>query len=380
MKRLLAVLLFMLGLTVLLTLSVAAEDSTATFYKGDSVYATETLDGTHDLTLPACSDADRIFVGWRTDSAEGSVLYPVGTTVTLPEGNSDFYAVLIDLRTLTGAAVSVGSPTTLRFDGAISAADHAALAELVGAEQITVGMLIAPASQVFDATVGGTVLRKDVAAEGLLDRIADLERTANGYALFSGRTEAIPDEMLLESFAARAYLTVATVYGEITVYARFDAEKHERMAHFVTAKAFEDRTERRDSSHIYTTESVKSHYAAYPEQTLARLEDRLDKVISVSQWNSQTQSVDIRIANEYAKNIYGTFTEFLFYTSPYRVDRVLEDDPRGFDTYVIVANEGADFRNVKAYFIGHSYRPPSANEWKEDGIYLAVRNETGAPR
>ena len=53
-KRMLTALLFVLGLTVLLTVSAAAESGTATFYKGDSVYTTGPADVSGELMAIAC--------------------------------------------------------------------------------------------------------------------------------------------------------------------------------------------------------------------------------------------------------------------------------------------------------------------------------------
>ena len=379
MKRMLTALLFALGLTMLLALSVGAESGTATFYNGESVFTSVTTDANGMLTLPQGPTGAKRFVGWSIAVGDLEALFPAGATVELPAGETIFRAVTVDLRTLTGAAVSMGSPTTLRFDGALGAADYQRLISLVGAENVTLGLLIAPATSVYGAQTDSAKFTHGCEAEGLIVRTSAPAYTTADYCVFSGRTDAIADDMLLESYAARAYLTVQTQEGAVTVYADYDPEKHDRMAHFVTAMAFEDRTESRKSDHIYTTADAPNHYALYPEQQLAQLEKRLDKVISVSQWNSQTQTVEIRVVSEYAKNIYGGFTAFRFYVSPYRVERVLEDDPTGFDTYVVVAEAGADFHNVKVYFIGHSYRPPSPSEWKDDGIYISVRNETGAP-
>ncbi|MBR6726793.1 MAG: hypothetical protein IKM08_01240 [Clostridia bacterium] len=380
-KRMLTALLFVLGLTVLLTVSAAAESGTATFYKGDSVYTTGTADVSGELILPDCS-SDKVFLGWCLESTDGNRLYPAGVSVTLTGDETVFRAVEIDLRTLTGAAVSMGSPTTLRFDGALSVADHASLSALVGADNIALGILIAPATEVYGAEQDSTKFQKGCDADGLLDRAAaTFDYTTATCHVFSGRTAPIADDMLLESFAARAYLTVTTPDFTITVYADYDPEKHDRMAHFVTAKAFEDRTDHREGGHIYQTEAFPDHYARYPEGLLAQLEDRLDKVVSVSQWqlNSATNQTEARVVSEYAKDIYGGFIAFEFYTSPYRVERVMEDSPVGYDTYVVVAEDGADFNHIKVYYIGHSFRPPSADEWKADGLYISVRNNTGLP-
>ena len=379
MKRILTALLFALGLTVLLALSVGAESGTATFYNGETVYTTANTDENGLLTLPAGPAGSEKFVGWSIEVGDLEVLYPAGASVELPAGESVFRAETVALRTLTGAAVSIGSPTTLRFDGALSLADYQRLVSLVGADKITLGLLIAPSTAVYGAQNDSSKFIHGSAADGLLVRTSVIAYSTAEQCVFTGRTDAIADDMLLESYSARAYLTVQTQDGSVTVYADYDPEKHDRMAHYVTAMAFEDRTESCKSGHIYTTADAPDHYAFYPESILEQLEARLDKVISVSQWNSTTQSVEIRVVSEYAKDIYGGFTAFKFYASPYRVDRVLADDPAGFDTYVIVAEEGADFNNVKVYFIGHSYRPPSPGEWKADGIYISVRNETGAP-
>lgn len=379
MKRFFTALLFALGLTVLFTVAISAESKTAVFYNGDKVYATTEIEDNSHLTLPSCATTGK-FVGWVTETDSGEVLYPAGTTLALDEGETVFRALAVDLRTLTGAAVSTNAPTTLRFDGAISLADYSRLVELVGSGRVSFGLLIAPTTRIYGAQTDSTKFQKTSDVPTMLDRTSSaFAYSTAAYGVFSGRTDVIADAQLLESYSARAYMTVVTAEGEITVYADYDPAKHDRMAHFVTAMAFEDRTEQKDDSHIHTTATVTDHYSLYPASTLDALEARLDQVISVSQWNSDTQSVEVRVVSEYAKNIYGGFTAFNFYTSPYRVDRVLDDTPAGYDTYVIVGENGADFNNVKVYFIGHSYRPPSADEWRSDGIYIAVRNETGAP-
>lgn len=384
MKRLLTALLFVLGLTVLFTVTVAAEDSTATFYNGDNVYVTVTATSDGTVTLPGCTAA-KGFVGWAYETADDHRLLPSGTTLSIT-GDTTFRAVCADLRTLTGAAVSVGSPTTLRFDGALSVKDYQRLTELVGADNVSVGLLIAPTTSVYAAASDSTKFQKDCGAAGLLDRNASIAYTTAACAVFSGRTDPIPDDMLLESYSARAYLTVTTTEGEITIYADYVPEKHDRMAHFVTAMAFEDRTEKPKDDHVYTTPAVTDHYALYPTGALNELEKRLDKVISVSSAWGATPFV----ANEYAKSIFNypvsTFTDYVFYTSPYCVDRVIHNGPNyytstepdptqtGYETYIIVAKEGADIHNVKLYYLGEAHRLPLAAEWKEDGIYLSVRN------
>ena len=50
-----------------------------------------------------------------------------------------------------GEISQVYTPTTLRFDGALATADYQQLLSLVGADKITLGLLIAPATLVYGA-------------------------------------------------------------------------------------------------------------------------------------------------------------------------------------------------------------------------------------
>ena len=379
MKRFFTTLLLVLVLAVLLTLTASAEDGTATFYNGNNLHVTLELEG-NTLTLPAAptTAANTRFVGWALEVGESEILYTSGTSVTLPDGMTApvFRAVSVEFKTLTGAAVSVSSPTTLRFDGAIGKGDYDRLVSLVGTQNVQLGMLLAPADSVRGAETDGSKFNLTCGAEGLLDRpTSSFFYSTDRYHVFSGRTDAIADTQLLTMYAARCYLTVFTESGPVTVYTAFVAENHTRMAHYVTAMAYEDRTEIPAGSASYT-QATNAIFSPYSAAVLSRLEDRLDHIISISQWNSVTQSTEVRIASEYAKTPFGPFTDFVYYTSPYTVARVLEDEPAGYDTYVIVANEGADIDRVTAYYIGKSIRPPKAEEWRDDGIYISVRNVT----
>lgn len=377
MKRIFTLLLFILGLTLLLAIHASAEAETVTFYNGSTVYMTRYTDESGTITLPSGpSGGNQKFVGWIQKSGNADTLYPAGSTLTLSEGGSmAFEAVKLELKTLTGAAVSVGSPTTLRFDGAVGAADYNRLADLLGAENIKMGILIAPTDSIAGSQ-SDSKLRLNTNTAGLLAReTSSFFYTTDRYGVFSGRTNAIADADLLTSYSARAYVTLDFGDRQVTVYATYTPEDHDRLPHYVIAKSFEDRTTAAAGYHVHACADAKNYYSPYSQSALNALRSNLDKIISVSQLDGG------KVLSEYSKTHYGPFVAFNFYTSPYRMDRVLVDNPKGRDTYVIVANSGADTDHISAYFIGHSYRLPNTewDEWKEDGLYISTANTTGAP-
>ncbi|MBO5354538.1 MAG: hypothetical protein J6B09_00550 [Clostridia bacterium] len=362
MKRFLVLFILTLGSILLLSLGVSAEARQAVFYNGSSVVARIPLDRGESLTLPEGPDMGaKKFVGWVLSDNDTERLYAAGDRIDIG-GDLAFHALGVEIKTLTGAAVSDTSQTKLRFDGAVALADYNRLVALLGADQVKCGVLIAPymATNAAEFDHSSTV-------EGLLDRPADsFLYSTDSLGVFGGRTDEIGGEALLEKYCGRAYLSV-TVGGKThTVYADYSLEDHVRNAHGVTACAFEDRAS--NATAAYANVTADGCYSPYTAEQLNALRARLDQVIYVSIMGSG------EVLGKYSKDHF-TFYDFnnAHYVSPYRVDRVIEDE--GYEIYVVVGKDGADFNTVTAYYIGGSYTPPNrAEEWKADGIYIKNRN------
>lgn len=361
MKRLVVAVLLSVVLLSSLGLQTLAAAPRVTYRIGEQT-ATEAIgaDGTVELFEPDTALlGGKLFVGWVLLEGTEQRFLPAGAVYT-HVGTQDlvFEALTVDLQTLSGAAVSLGDVQTLRFDGAIDKNDYARLVELFGAENITLGVLTARYSQVYG---GKKTFALDCGAESLLvhpsREFTYSTQTAN---MFIGRTAAISNEHLLEKYAGRAYLTVGTGADAVTVYAAFDPLIHARTVHGVTAAAYDRRAQ---TPHVVYTDAQ--------EQTLIA---RLDRVVNVQMEGS---GVSAGVIHEYSlTNLADSFVPFTTYRSPYTLLEVRGDSPKGYDTYVIIGVDGADFSNISAYFIGGSTRLPKGTECTEDGYCIAVRNHT----
>ena len=370
MKRFLVLFILTFGSIVLLSLGVSAETRKAEFYNNGTLTESLALDGEGGLTLPAGPDMGaKKFVGWVVSVDGTERLCAAGDRFADAAGSGDlaFYAMGVEIKTLTGAAVTYTAPTKLRFDGAVALDDYNRLVALLGADRIKCGVLIAPyvvsEAKSFD---------HNSSFAGLLDRPADaFLHSTDTLGIFGGGTDEIEGAALLEKYCGRAYLSV-TIDGKThTVYADYSLDDHVRNAHGVTACAFEDRSAVATATHANLT--ADGCYSPYTAQQLNDLRARLDQVVYVSIMESG------EVLSKYSKDHF-VFYDFndAHYVSPYLVDRVIADDknnPTGYDIYVVVGKDGADFNTVTAYYIGGSYAPPNrAEEWKADGIYIKHKN------
>lgn len=352
MKRFLTILLLIALLLPVFCITAFAAAPTVTYRVGSQT-VNAPIPADRQIVLPEAPTSalgTRTFVGWAT----AGKLYAAGDTYT-HTGNGDvaFEAVSVDLKTMTGAAVSLTGNTTLRFDGAIDKAGYQQLVTLVGASEITLGVLVGLYRQVGTAQT----FTHTSTASSLRVRISQSFAFATDtHAFFSGRTDPVANADILEKHAGRAYLTVRINGTAHTYYAAYDRTAHARSVHGVSAFAFEDRD----------ANTPQGRYTAAAMQVLRA---RLDRVVSVD----QTTNV---VCNEYSHNNID-FLTYCYYTSPYRVSEVRTDYPTGGkDTYVIVGKDGGDFHNISAYFMGGSYRQPTGNECKSDGYHIEVYNHT----
>lgn len=372
MKRFLLLLALLAGLTVCLVLTTSAQSDTAIFYDNGTQVAIASRKSDGSLTLPGAPDTGtRKFIGWvLKDAAGNDVLYAAGAVCDSTAEELQFEALTIELYTAGGAAVSYSTPSCLRFDGIISMADYRRLLSHAGVNNISFGMLIAPyagtSGKAFDcaSAPAGTVNREAAA----------FLYTTEEWGVFSGKSDEIADSALLEKYCGRAYLSVRIGDTFVTVYADYDTNKHTRSAYGVTTAAFMDRTGTATETHPYSTDA--GCYSRYDGTQLSALRGRLDKVVYVSILDEGS------VQGKYSRDNYTFFTFdclgedgkplHTLYTSPYKVERVIRNDPAGYDTYVITGKDGADFHTVTTYYIGGSYRVPDPSEWREDGIYISV--------
>lgn len=370
MKRFLLLLALMIGLATCLALSASAETGKATFYNGDAVVSSVNRNSDGSLMLIDAPDTgDKKFIGWVLKNTDGTEsLHAARSVYNGADGDLRFEALTVDLRTAAGAAVTFAAPNRLRFDGALPLTDYQRLLALAGAENVTTGMVIAPY-----AACNGAAPTRETA--GAVDRIAtELLYSTETWAVFAGTTDDVADSALLEKFCARAYLTIRMGGNTVTVYADYSGTKHARSVYGVNAAAFADRSGSATGDYQHQTDA--GCYSPFDATKLAQLRARLDKVVYVSILNDTTVQSKYSLDNftfyDFAcKNENGDVLHSI-YTSPYRVDRVLNNSPAGYDTYVITGADGADFNTVTAYFIGGSYRAPDPSEWQADGIYLSV--------
>lgn len=370
MKRFLILLAALVGLTLLLTLGTAAEELPVTFHLGGTQVGTATTQSDGSLTLPnGPTMGARQFIGWVQKADDGTeALHAAGSVYTAAPGTTAlrFEAFGIELRTLRGAAVNTSAPYTLRFDGVLGADDHARLLSLLGAENVSFGMLIAPYN-------GPSAFNHDSAPEGTLDRVATaFAYTTEKFGVFTGYTAPLENEALVDRYCGRAYLTV-NVGGTVkTLYAPYNLNDHMRNVHGVSAAAYDDRVA---TSTAFYAHSTSEGYSPYTAAQLDHLRARLDKVVYIHPDLSGTGTDASCIRAKYTMDHFTYFDfENTGYTSPYTLRGApLINDPVGYNTYVVIAKDGADIRNVYAYYIGGSYRVPDRDlEWREDGIYVSI--------
>lgn len=370
MKRLFVFFATLIGLVLLLSVGVAAEERPVTFYLGGTQVGTATTQPDGSLTLPnGPTMGSRQFIGWVIKNSDGTEsLHAAGSVFTAAADASAlrFEAFGIELRTLRGAAVSTSSPYTLRFDGVLGVEDHARMLALLGAENVTYGMLIAPYNgpAAFDHTSKPT---------GTVDRVATgFAYTTEKYGVFTGTSEPMGDDALLDRYCGRAYLTVTVSGITKTLYAPYDLTDHMRNVHGVSAAAYDDRSTTATS--FYDT-ATDEGYSPYTSAQLAQLRARLDKIVFIYVDLTGTGSDASCIQAKYSMDHFSFFDfKNTNYTSPYTLRGTpIINDPVGYNTYVVVGKEGADINNVYAYYVGGSYRTPNrAQEWREDGIYVSI--------
>lgn len=353
-RKTLLFLLFLITCMGIFALCASAESRSATFFVGDTVFRTDTTDERGAMPMPGEPDTGtRVFVGWIYEAQGGAKRLFAPRAAFRDDsttGALTFRAFSVELQTLTGAAAGLTLPYSLRFDATLAGEDYRTLLALVGAENITMGLLTAPYEKIigkgenFNPANGGDFVTAHPAA-------APEGETAENL-LFSARVGGISAEMLLDKFAARAFLTIRFEDGSTrTVLAPFVNKDHARSVHAVLCAALEDVA--REESARYAVAFAwegETCYSPYTAKERGFLENAADCVISVQLPVEEGEK--ICIVSEYSLDGVN-FKPFWYYTSPYTVAEVSFSEKTA--TVTITALGGAGVGDITTYYLGGSY-------------------------
>ena len=338
----------------------------ASFYDGDTLILTLDLTEQSLFSMPENPTGAESMIGWELEGENRFLGFGDSFDASGVGKDLVFRTVHARIATKTEVLPSLDD-STLLFGGTVNADDYRRLVSLFGAQNVEVGLLIAPYQNV---TGGDRRFTLDCGAEGLLVRpVTPTVNDGQTGCDLLGKTDPIADGEILEKYAARAYIKLTANGSQTTLYAPYYPLEHTCSLYGASALAFEDLTVAADAKHKHAVQTAKgTRYSAYTAAERELLRARLDRVVHVS--TSASGLVD-----RYSRNNVD-FYYFQYYTSPYRVKYVIPNTEKGERTYVIVGRDEADFNTVTAYFIDDSYRAPRAEEWQEDGIYITVESKT----
>lgn len=359
----------LIGAALLMLTLTAGAQSAATCYIGESA-VTITADGDGNLSLPATPLVSGTFVGWVLEKDGAETLYPGGHLYPAAEGETlVFRALSVDLRTLSGAAVSLDEEA-LRFDGTLALGDLTRLSAL--AATLSYGVLTAPADSVMGA--GRSFTRETAGVSDHPAAAFDAQNDRQG--VFSAYV-SVPAAAFTRRFAARAYLTVTFAGGQTqTFYAPFTVSAHVRSFHAVCAMALEDRKENATARYpVETATAAGTRYSPYSAAALSILAARLDRVVSVDDVIENGTLTGGIVKHEFTVDAVNFYT-FRYYVSPWQVSGLEKDAEAGTATFVITGKNGADHHDIACYYIGGSYRTPTGTECAADGYRITERTTT----
>ncbi len=320
------------------------------------------LAGLDGWALPDAPTLDgRVFVAWQQ---VGGGLYLAGETYDAPlpqSGEITFRALGVRFGALPETTPHVDTHT-LEFSFSVDGADVRALA---GAADLKIGLLLAPYASVTGGTRTFTV---DSLAAGLQNFSLSPDLAADKDYTVSGATGTIADSEILEKFAARPYLSFCHGTRVEVVYGSYLPLVHTASLYGAAALSTEDLRDAASAAypHAVTTDAGV-YFSPLPAAEYAARRALLDKAVFVD-------SAAGRVESRFSLNNVD-FSDFQYYRSPYRVDRVEEDAEAGTSTFVVVgADDPAAFADISAYYVGGSYRPPRSSEWRADGLYITISN------
>ena len=342
------------------------EERIAHFYSVDRLMMSVPFTYADDLEMPEAPD-ELPFVGWLYEVGGELKICAAGLVPDELDATGDlrFYALSIRFSSVMTLTPSL-TQESFAFTASVNGDDMRKMISVLGAENVSAGLLIAPYGEVTGPEREFTL---ECGAAGLLDCKAQSFSATEGNYLLTGSTGVIAPEQLLEKYAARAYITYNFLGYTMTMYGDYFPLMHTASLHGASATAYEELSATADEIFAYAVETEQgTRYSRYTPAEREILRERLDRAVYVDSANGRVQS-------KYSLNNVD-FYDYVYYVSPYAVVTVSDELTPGARTFVVAGVDGADHQDLDAYFIGGSYRPPKSEEWHEDGLYIAVDSAT----
>ena len=187
---------------------------------------------TDKYVLPALNAAEKnmggcVFVGWTTDTAKLTDLYPAGYEYSLASENVTLYPVWIDFSMRNGAAVRKAAPSGIRF---LVDVDRAAYDLGVSKGFITeIGTILCPTNYLTARELTHAL------GEGYFMETKATEW--NDSDTYSVAYVNISADQYARAFSARGYMKIKYTTGEGYIYTAYDANEHARSMYQVANAA-----------------------------------------------------------------------------------------------------------------------------------------------
>ena len=188
-----------------------------------------------DLNPTEYGKAGCVFVGWTTDPAKLSDLYPAGYEMTLT-ANTKLHAVWIRFALLDGASVCIVKNTSgIRFTTIVDGDGYDAGKAMGLIAEI--GTLVAPTEYLYIREFTHSGLGEGYYAERKMETWRDDMGDTRAY---SAAFVNISYDQYSKAFSARGYMKVNYTTGEGYIYTAYDAKNHSRSIYQVATLAYKD--------------------------------------------------------------------------------------------------------------------------------------------
>ena len=240
------------------TFTVTVDANTVTV--GGNVVA-----GGNSYTLEDLYEGNYVLVGYKVNGQ----LYAVGDTIILTD-DIVLEEVVVDFTMLYGASIRLDSTASIRFTAIIDTADFTALETLVGAENVSYGMML---------TAG-----EDTYRINSKDANFKTGTHKNDYTLYSAVMTGIPASDYTTELTANGYLKVTYADGDVVELAANLAEMEEddvkasnvRSLTDVATAAYNDRNATQEGDYKYS--DGNGQYSLYTMEQLAEIAKYMPKV------------------------------------------------------------------------------------------------------
>lgn len=229
------------------TFTVTVDANTVTV--GGNVVA-----GGNSYTLEDLYEGNYVLVGYKANGK----LYAVGDTIILTD-DIVLEEVVVDFTMLYGASIRLDSTASIRFTAIIDTADFTALETLVGAENVSYGMVL---------TGGGKTFTIDSKDAGFKTATYD-----NDYTLYSAVMTGIPESDYETELTAQAYIKVngETIYSNLADVKDGDTKaSNVRSLADVAVAAYNDRNATQEGDYKYAVDDEFSPYTAKQLEIIAK--------------------------------------------------------------------------------------------------------------